>query len=789
MRRKVLSILTIALTLFAVSCTNEDLDSVKQGNEVTVGFNAQLPDGLQTKTRAYGDGTTATRLHYAAYLLDGVNWVLTNIQSVTPETINLSKSVTMSLVNGSTYKIVFWAAADNSIYTFDKANAKVIADYSNVNSNDESLDAFYAVQEITVSGATSIDVALKRPFAQLNIGTNDLLDAQSAGREVTQAGITVKTYNTLNFKTQDVEGPKVDVVFDLAALPTGETFPVAGYSYLTMNYLLMPSDKNSDNNVTISYDNSVDRTFLNIPLQRNYRTNIYGSLLTSDGEFNVEIEPDFDGDHDYAVWDGESVETPDADGNIYIITNAAEWNWLKSQNLTGKSIELGADIDFGGHEVTSLSLGGSFDGKGYTLSNLTIVPAGSGYSNGLFRGETMNTSVTIKDVTIKDVTIDSPSASGGYAGVVLGDIQNGITVTLEEVHVINANIKGVRSVAGLVGFVASGTTLNVIDSSVDESSISNYPVHDESGFVAGLVGRPVGTVNFTNSSVSNTNIDAYYSTIPSRGEASVQAILGNTLAPAGASSTNVTVTKKGFDAVASTSADFSNAITGGKSIIYLKPATYQLGGINFGTAAAEITIIGLDQDNSIVNLGSSIYATGKKINLDNITFTVPTGLPYTESGFSFVHHASEFNVSNSNINGSLRLNVSSAVIDNSAFSVSTFSGFDGYGLFYYGNNGSTVTVSNSTFVTQGKAIVMYNEGAMVYNLTVANTTFTSLNGATDKAAIQMHTEYGISGTVTITNSTATGFAAINDGFWNELNNNTSTPTNLFDITIDGSPVH
>mgnify|MGYP003431335494 CR=1 FL=1 len=47
----------------------------------------------------------------------------------------------------------------------------------------------------------------------------------------------------------------------------------------------------------------------------------------------------------------------------------------------------------------------------------------------------------------------------------------------------------------------------------------------------------------------------------------------------------------------------------------------------------------------------------------------------------------------------------------------------------------------------------------------------------------------ISGTVDITNSTATGFANINNGLWNELNNNTKVPTDNFDITVDGVNVH
>ena len=35
----------------------------------------------------------------------------------------------------------------------------------------------------------------------------------------------------------------------------------------------------------------------NVPVQWNYRTNIYGSLLTATGNFNVTIVPDYDGSH------------------------------------------------------------------------------------------------------------------------------------------------------------------------------------------------------------------------------------------------------------------------------------------------------------------------------------------------------------------------------------------------------------------------------------------------------------------------------------------------------------
>lgn len=167
-----------------------------------------------------------------------------------------------------------------------------------------------------------------------------------------------------------------------------------------------------------------------------------------------------------------------------------------------------------------------------------------------------------------------------------------------------------------------------------------------------------------------------------------------------------------------------------------------------------------------------------------MTYNIDAGKAYTELAFAFIHHAVAFNLTNCNVNR-LRLNVNEATIDNCDFTLTTNSGFDGYCIYYYGNNNSEVIVKNSRFNTAGKAIVMYSESAKVYNLDVVDCTFTSSNASTDKAAIQMHTELGISGTLDITRCTATGFADVNGGLWNEINNGNGTPTNKFTITVDG----
>ena len=284
-----------SLLMLGTSCSSEEVAPVT--GESTVTLSVTLPDGIQS--RAFGDGTTADSL--TMLVLDGETAlpVFTGADPTVLSTdINLTKQVTLRLAAGKTYKVVCWASAKKSPYTFDTATRTVTANYEGALTGDEKLDAFYAAQDITVTGNTTETVKLYRPFAQLNIGTNDLAAAKAAGFDAKTVKVTVPTYKSLNLVTGAVEaGDPVAVSFGEGALPTGETFPKAGYEYLSMNYLLMSADKQLvDLEFTVKAADGSTRTLpvSAVPVQRNYRTNIYGSLLTNSVNINVEIVPAFE---------------------------------------------------------------------------------------------------------------------------------------------------------------------------------------------------------------------------------------------------------------------------------------------------------------------------------------------------------------------------------------------------------------------------------------------------------------------------------------------------------------
>ena len=228
-------------------------------------------------------------------------------------------------------------------------------------------------------------------------------------------------------------------------------------------------------------------------------------------------------------------------------------------------------------------------------------------------------------------------------------------------------------------------------------------------------------------------------------------------------------------------ADLQAALAEGKNVaLAAGEYTFPAGNVYAGN----VKVAALEGANVVLNLPQSTYISGTSLTLEGVTIKVPAGLTYNESKFGFIHHAAELNIKNCVIEGGrLRLNVAKANIDKCQFNVTASSGFDGYGLFYYGNNNSTVNVSNSTFTCLQKAIVLYNERDVTMNLNVDNCTFTA-SETTDKAAISIHSEWGINGTVNIKNSNATGFADYHEGLWRDVNNNTGVDNNNFVVIVE-----
>ena len=223
-----LCLAAIGLILPFTSCqkdVSENLDT-----ENTVVFSTELSSGLQT--RSFGDGSSANKLTYVVYK-SGEKDIVTE---GTTDISSKSATISLSLVSG-TYDIVFWAQSSScSSLAFDKNEQQVTIDYTGAKANDESMDAFFHVEKaLTVNAPITKEISLKRPFAQLNIGTEGLDANTDLGGSLQTKVVVRNVANTLNLMDGTVFGEK-EVTFELANIPSGETFPVSsGYDYLLMN--------------------------------------------------------------------------------------------------------------------------------------------------------------------------------------------------------------------------------------------------------------------------------------------------------------------------------------------------------------------------------------------------------------------------------------------------------------------------------------------------------------------------------------------------------------------------
>lgn len=326
------AVLALGLT---TSCSEEQVNPAGE-SDVKVTFTVNM-EGKQG-SRAYSDGYSAEQLIFAVYEAGAEN----DLKDLRQEDVRfngLKATVTTKLVKGKTYDFVFWAQPEGAA-AFDVSDMRHIkVKYDGV-SNDELRDAFYHAENgFHVTGAVNLDVTLYRPFAQLNFGTADWAEAVSAGvvESELQTQVAVQgVYTQLNTYYGSVEG-ETTAVFTLANLPADPNKSLycdadkdgkdEEYRWLAMNYVLVPAEKMMSNGVAMDVKSSTVYNNIpvpNVPLQRNYRTNIVGNLLTTGAVFNVEISPIYE-EPDYVinVWDGSSANAPEVDTNGDVVIKTA----------------------------------------------------------------------------------------------------------------------------------------------------------------------------------------------------------------------------------------------------------------------------------------------------------------------------------------------------------------------------------------------------------------------------------------------------------------------------------
>lgn len=296
----------IILLVFA-ACQSDELANGGRNGEVAASFSVQLPgNGNNAVTRAAtaGDGTSVNRCIMEIYLNDE----LYSRQIGAIQSDGLTAGFDVRLVTSQTYKFVFWADHVESVEdeaiktdlhynTADLRNISMQGDY-NGSSKDDTRDAFFASLEKLVTNAFSESVELTRPFGQLNIKTEDLASIPDNQKEAfvpVTAGLSFKNlYTGFNAATGDLLGEPTAVAYKEASAVADAN------GNLTVDYLFAPNTAGGQHlvNMTLAVYNAAGEQITtkdlnNIPVQRNYKTNVTGNLLTVDGKVNVMVTPAF----------------------------------------------------------------------------------------------------------------------------------------------------------------------------------------------------------------------------------------------------------------------------------------------------------------------------------------------------------------------------------------------------------------------------------------------------------------------------------------------------------------
>lgn len=322
MKNLLLTIAAVALLLLT-SCQRDELQGGSiSGEEVSVSISAVMPDGGSAVVKSDtepGDGSLANRcIMQIYYLPDGESGSADPIPYGDRVTVAVSgmKAVfpDQRLVSGHDYRFVFWAdhVTDNSsaealaqdlhydteefpIVSFKEEEDGTLS-YS---SNDDTRDAFFAAEVRNISGSSSLSFDLKRPFGQLNIITTDWgaipeqlrpsnvkLEFKSLPNSIDLVSGEVTGSVNISSEVEPVSrvpenGDSKQLSFDYIFAKDGEQTVLADF---TMDFLL------ADGTTQVTDE---AYTFTNIPVQRNYQTNVSGNLLTDRTGIDVEVVPGF----------------------------------------------------------------------------------------------------------------------------------------------------------------------------------------------------------------------------------------------------------------------------------------------------------------------------------------------------------------------------------------------------------------------------------------------------------------------------------------------------------------
>lgn len=322
--KKILMLLAVIAAMW--SCSSEDLTRTNSTDNVTLVLSTSIPPKLSSSTRTAilggsnkgGVDNIDWNVYQLRYILeaydDSDNLVGRQIKYKTSDIDAKAENFSLQLIPGKTYKIVCWAdfikqggETDFHYGTSSDAGLKNITMLNGqYTGNDDSRDAYFAQEEITINNNLTKTITLQRPFGKIRVISTDAssLDIDKIQVNYTTdlpAGIDASTGKLIaNSKLENVT-----YTSEISAAGNEGTVAGKGMTILFDYILAPPTSKNSPvqevHNFKITvYKSSTEVSSYNfttgIPVERNHLTTIRGNLFTNHLGIGITVAEDFDGE-------------------------------------------------------------------------------------------------------------------------------------------------------------------------------------------------------------------------------------------------------------------------------------------------------------------------------------------------------------------------------------------------------------------------------------------------------------------------------------------------------------
>ena len=378
---------SVLMALALTACQKEEFG----GNEAEGIYTFEVSaDNIATKAAIDrdGNGTAVNRFIMEVYLAKTTGELVLLDRQVKAPTAASPKSTSfnLTLIKDQEYKVLFWAdKGDDSMGDLYYKTTDNLQNVSFLNAartgNNDALDAFSKMEVITreesKAGFTK-SVQLTRPFGQVNFITTDIpaINALTGGSAFlpTDVKVSYTTCTGFNVLTQTGIGSEaIEYTAPVYSTMDPATNP-AKYT-LSMDYMLTAtSDRETRNLVKLTaLANGYELTTVevaNYPVQRNYRTNIIGKILTGDATFNITIDPIYGGEHNnYIASSNEGITNAISAGATTI--SLTPGTYIIPDDAKGKTLTF---IGTGNPEDTKIATqdDGSYEGCDYSLDGATV---------------------------------------------------------------------------------------------------------------------------------------------------------------------------------------------------------------------------------------------------------------------------------------------------------------------------------------------------------------------------------------------------------------------------------